>query len=162
MLTIIVDLVFFIITNDPTATSTGGLSILQIVILGALTIYLASKEHSIKDLEGYIPYKRIMGIGALIGLFSGLITGIYAILKAKYMYDPMLDIEIKVTEELEKSASTMSEEEYENAKAMAIKFAKLFLSPTVMLIMSILFSSFWSFILSLLVGLGFRKEFPQE
>ncbi|MCZ2128669.1 MAG: DUF4199 domain-containing protein [Bacteroidia bacterium] len=162
LLTIIIDLTFFIITNNPTATSSGGLSILQMVILGALTIYLAAKEHSLKDLKGFIPYKRIMGIGALVGLFSGLLTGIYAILKAQYMYDANLDIELRITEELEKTASTMSTEDYENAKAMAIKFAKFFLSPPILLTMSVLFSCFWSFILSLLVGLGFKKEFPQE
>ncbi|MCK9480439.1 MAG: DUF4199 domain-containing protein [Bacteroidia bacterium] len=162
MVTIIIDLVFFIITNDPTATSSGGLSVLQMVVLGALTIYLASKEHSMKDLQGYIPYKRIMGMGALVGLFSGVVTGLYAVLKSKYMYDPNLDIELRITEELEKTASTMSEEEYEKAKDMAIKFAKIFISAPVMLVMSILFSTFWSFILSLLVGLSFKKEFPQD
>ena len=158
---IIIDMVFFILTDDPSGANRGGFAVLQSIILGVLTIILASKEHSRNELSGYLPYGRIVGIGALLGLFSGIITSLYMLIKVTYMYDADLDIELKVMEELDKKAGTMSEEEYEMSKEMALKFAKIFVSPVMIFVMSLISSVFWNTILSLLVGIGIKNEIPK-
>jgi ABC-type antimicrobial peptide transport system permease subunit len=106
-----------------------------------------------------MPYKRVLLIGFLIGLFSGIITAIYLFIKFTYMVDISAITEVEVLKRLEETSAGLSPEELEETRAMALKFSRIFSQPIIMAPLSILNSIFGMFVLSLIVGLGVRKEF---
>jgi len=157
VITILIDIVLNMFGVE-TYSSRSFYSMLQGIVLGSVTIFFATKENRV-SLNDFMPYKRVLFIGFLIGLFSGIITAIYLFIKFTYMVDISAITEVEVLKQLEETSAGLSPEELEESRAMALKFSRIFSQPIIMAPLSILNSIFGMFILSIFVGLGVRKEF---
>lgn len=157
IITILIDIVLNMFDVE-TFNSRSFYSMLQGIVLGSVTIFFATKENRVL-LDNFMPFKRVLLIGFLIGLFSGIITAIYFFIKFTYLVDISAITEVEVLKQLEETSAGLSPEELEETRAMALKFSRIFSQPIVMAPLSILNSIFGMFILSVFVGLGVRKEF---
>lgn len=128
------------------AASYAGLIIL------AIGIYLGTKAFRDQSLSGYITYGRALGTGVLISLFSAIISVIFMLI----LYT-VIDTDL-VNKILEQSQEKMSErgmpqEQMDQAMEMS---KKLFLPMVV--VMGLLFSVFFGFIISLITSAILKKE----
>jgi len=115
-------------------------------------LYFAIKEHRDEELGGYITFGRCVKLGALIGLFSGIIIGVFAFIYHGYIrpdiMPSMLEFQTSQWEE-----AGMSEEQIEQARGMT----EMFMTPVATAISSIFNGVFWNVILSLIVGAIMKK-----
>jgi len=118
-------------------------------------LYYAIKQHRDEELGGYITFGRCVKLGALIGLFSGIIIGIFAVVYHGYIrpdiMPSMMEFQMSQWEE-----AGMSEEQIDQAKGMT----EMFMSPVANGISSILSAAFWNILLSLIVGAIMKKARP--
>lgn len=157
IITILIDIVLNMFGVE-TYNSRSFYSMLQGIVLGSVTIFFATKENRLQ-LNNFMPFKRVLLIGFLIGLFSGIITAIYFFIKFTYLVDISSITEVEVLKQLEETSAGLSPEELEETRAMALKFSRIFSKPIIMAPLSILNSILGMFVLSVFVGLGVRKEF---
>ena len=118
-------------------------------------LYFAIKEHRDEELGGFITFGRCVKLGALIGLFSGILIGIFAYIYHGFIrpdiIPSMLEFQISQWEE-----AGMSEEQIEQTKGMT----EMFMTPVATAISSIFNGVFWNVLLSLIVGAIMKKVRP--
>ncbi|MFK7979392.1 MAG: DUF4199 domain-containing protein, partial [Saprospiraceae bacterium] len=118
-------------------------------------LYYAIKQHRDEELGGYITFGRCVKLGALIGLFSGILIGVFA-----YVYHGFIRPDIVPAmmefQQGQLSEQGMSEEQIEQA----MSFSAPFTSPFALAITSIFNSVFWYALLSLIVGAIMKKSQP--
>ncbi len=126
------------------------LTISTIVIL-----YYAIKQHRDEELGGYITFGRCVKLGALIGLFAGILIGVFAFVYHGFIrpdiMPSVLEFQMSQWEE-----AGMSEEQIEQALGMT----EMFMTPVATAVSSIFNALFWNVILSLIVGALMKKEAP--
>lgn len=103
---------------------------------------------------GYITYGQSLGSGVLIGLFSSVIVSVYTIIFFKFI-DPGMITEIlnKAEENMLEQNPNMTDEQL----GVAMSYTRKFMNPFVMAITAILWSTFMSFIASLIISIFTKK-----
>ena len=139
-------------TLNPSSNFSGTQLLWTFLSLGATIycIYMMQTQHRDNELGGFISLGRCVGLGAISGLVSGAIGGIFAVvlfgfIEPNFMHDAM----VKAWQD-----QGLNEEQIE----MASKMAGMMTSPTMMFLMSILSGVIGGVILGLLIGLMTRKE----
>ena len=125
--------------------------LLMIVILS-----MGIKSYRDQDSEGFISYGRSLGTGVLMGMFGGIITGLFSVLMFTVI-DPGLGEKIveKAQEDMIQRGG-MSEDQIE----MAVSWTRKFMNPGMLFLFSIIGSAFMAFIFSLFISIFVRKEKP--
>lgn len=116
-------------------------------------LYLGIRAFRDQESGGFISYGRALGVGTMIGLFAGVITGFFTFIMFKFMDPELVDKAILMAEEALYKRG-MTEDQIE----MAIKAQKMFMKPVIFAISSILGSVFMSFIFSLIISIFLKKE----
>ena len=118
-------------------------------------LYYAIKQHRDEELGGYITFGRCVKLAALIGLFSGVLIGIFAFVYHSFVRPDIIPsiMEFQMSE-WEKAG--MTEEQIEQASGMT----KMFMTPAAQAVSSIFNGVFWNVLLSLLVGAVMKKNPP--
>ncbi len=128
-------------------------------ILAALAtiaiLYFAIKQHRDEELGGYITFGRCVKLAALIGLFSGVLIGIFAFAYHNFIRPDIIPAMMEFqTAQWEEAG--MTEEQIEQARGMT----EMFTTPIAQFISSILNGVFWNVLLSLIVGAIMKKTQP--
>ncbi|MEO6882555.1 MAG: DUF4199 domain-containing protein [Bacteroidia bacterium] len=125
-------------------------------LLLILVIFFATKQFREKKAEGFISYGKALGFGTLI-------SGVTAVLYAPYMYIYMTFINPNLINQIMEQAQikmantpNMTPE----AMDMAMKSIKIFTSPSVMAIITIVGFLFIGFIISLITAAILQKDKP--
>ncbi len=118
-------------------------------------LYYAIKQHRDEELGGYITFGRCVKLAALIGLFSGILIGIFAFVYHSFVTPDIIPsiMEFQMTQWEE---AGMTEEQIEQASGMT----KMFMTPAAQAVSSILNGVFWNVLLSLIVGAVMKKNQP--
>ena len=116
-------------------------------------LVLGIKSYRDQDLDGYISYGKSLSTGVLIGLFGGIIMGVFTVLMFTVI-DP--NIATKIMEEAQQKMldKGLSESQAETALSMSRKF----MSPPLLFIFSILGWGFMACIFSLIISVFTKKE----
>jgi hypothetical protein len=138
----------------------GGMDILIQVVIICAALVLAGNEHKTKELGGSMTYGRGIGIGALFGVFLGVIVGIWAAFYMTNMIDPVafenfqLEELEKMREKMEARGIVMSDSDIEKQLAMQKKFQ----TPVWMVIWTTISTTIMSTVLSLVTSIFTRSK----
>lgn len=145
LLTGLVTVIYSFILLIAGLSENKALSSLSYVFL-IVGIVLAHK-HFKKENGGYLTYGQGLGIGSLLSVVVGLLSGIFMYIYIKFIDSSFLDTmrEMQIAE-LEKR--NMSDEQIEQAMAMAGKF----MSPEVIAVSIILVTLLMGFLFSLIIS----------
>ena len=109
----IIYLVFYFGGADPQSKYPGYIGYLLTII----TILYGVKNYRDKELGGFISYGQSLGLGVLIGLFSGIISAIFTVLMFTVI-DPELATKILDAAQQRMAEKSMSEDQIEMAMKM--------------------------------------------
>jgi len=123
------------------------------LIIAGLIIGILNYRNNING--GYITYGQSLVSGVLIGLFASVIVSIYTIIFFKFIDPCMIDELLKKAEEsiLERNPN-MTDDQVE----IAMSYTRKFMNPYIMAITGILWSTFMSFIASLIISIFTKKK----
>lgn len=145
---IILSLVFYIM--DMSANK--SIQWLGYVILAA-GIVLATTHHRDKNLNGYISYGNALGLGTLISLNVGIISAFYTYIFFAFIDQDLINQLLSQIEQ-EMYQDNNSEEQIE----VAMRYTKMFMTPTLMSVMVVLMNTFLGFMISLVTSAILKKE----
>jgi hypothetical protein len=124
-----------------------------VVLVGGMV--WGTLEYRKKYLGGFIPYAKAFTSCFMIGLYAGIVIGIYMFIFTKFIHpgfiQEMLDISRQAIYE---SNASMSDEQVEQALEISAKF----MSPPMMAIWSFVGYLFASAIIGLLAAIFLKKE----
>jgi len=125
------------------------------LIAAIAILYYAIKQHRDEELGGYITFGRCVKLGALIGLFSGILVGIFAFVYHSFIRPDIIPsmMEFQMSQ-WEKAG--MTEEQIEQASSMT----EMFMTPVAQIFSSIINMLLLNVILSLIVGAIMKKTQP--
>ncbi|MEM6362387.1 MAG: DUF4199 domain-containing protein [Bacteroidota bacterium] len=153
LITGIVSILFFIlITITETDTSPGvtWLGLIPFIIL----VVLAHKEFKTSG-DGYMSYSQGLGIGTLISLVSGVVSGIFRYIWVKFLDDGYNDriqeAQIRAMEE-----QGLGEDQIEQA----LEISSGFTSPEIVLVIGLFVGVLFGFILSLIISAFTKNSDP--
>ncbi len=117
-------------------------------------IYLAHKAFK-EGGDGYLSVGQGIGIGTLISLIGGALSGVFSYIYLSFIDDSMLT-KVKDMQIAEMENRGMDDAQIEQAMNIAGKF----MTPLMMAVMSIVVMVIFGFILSLIVSLFTKKANP--
>jgi hypothetical protein len=119
-------------------------------------IFYAVFQYRNLHLGGFISYGRSVGYGALVGLFIGVITGIFAFLLYTYLPELLEEARLEAERRVYRTSPDLGEQELD----MVISLQQRFISPAGMLISSIFGATFQGLLIGLFAGLFARRTRP--
>ncbi|WP_207436369.1 DUF4199 domain-containing protein [Sabulibacter ruber] len=149
-ISVLYSLILFI-TDLNTNPVLSNLSLL-ILLGGIIMAYVYFKKENM----GFMSYGQGLGIGTLLSAISGLLSGIFVYIYVEFidtgLVERMRNIQIEKMEE-----QGLSDEQIEQAMAMAEKFT----GPLMMLVVTIIASAFFGFVFSLIVAAIMKRNRPE-
>jgi Protein of unknown function (DUF4199) len=128
-----------------------ALSYVVYIILG-VGIYLAMSDFK-KENQGFMSYGQGLGLGTLKCGIVGLISGAFSFVYMKFIDTTITDQMMKkATEEMEKKG--LPDEQIDQA----MEYSKMFMSPGVLFVFSIIGTIIIGFILSLIISAILKKD----
>ena len=118
-----------------------------------LFLVLGIKSFRDQDLDGYISYGKSLGTGVLVGLFGGIITGIFTVLMFTVIDPGMANKLIEATQQ-----KLIDQGLPESQIEMSISYARKFMSPPILFVFSIVGQVLMAFIFSLIISVFLKKE----
>jgi hypothetical protein len=147
-------IIFFLAVDLSGQSGNQTLSWIGVLILLAV-IYFAHKEF-LSGGDGFMSYGQGLGIGTLLSLISGLISGLFTYLYVTFINTSFVDdIRDKALMDLEEQGLSDSQIE------QAMKFTESFTSAEALFILGIVSSVFLGFILSLFVSAITKNSRPE-
>lgn len=136
--------------TDQTFNKTLAAGVYLIYIVGAV---LAVKSFRENARGGYISYGQAVGAGAVVGLYAGIIAGIFTYILYTMIDPGLLDKLLEYTKQsmLDKG---LTDEQVE----MSMKASSFMMKPWIMGISSVVNSVFMITIISLIAGIFLKKE----
>jgi Protein of unknown function (DUF4199) len=123
-----------------------------------VVFYFAFKEHRENDLQGYLPFSRVVKISWLTGLFLAIPTAIFVYVLYQYIapnaMEQMVDV---VRTEMEKQPGA----DPELTETIIAMQEKWFLNPPAMAIFMLLGSPITYLLYGMLVGAFMHKAIPK-
>jgi len=154
---IVLGLVFYLTGMvDYTQNSSNTLStILQYFVMGGAAFF-AMNEHRDKELGGYMPYGRALGVGSMTGVIMGIILGIWSYIFFAFVAPDLVNQMITAAEE------TMAEKGIdEEQMEFALSMTKKMMSPVGLAIITAIGTAISVFFISLIVGFFAKKDVPR-
>ena len=106
-----------------------------------------------QELGGFISYSKVLGQGTLMGLYSGVMVGVFMFMYLEFVDASFIESTLQQTyNEYQKAG--MSDAQIEQA----MPFVEKFMSPIWMAFWSIVGSVFSAFISALIAGIFVKKE----
>ena len=127
-----------------------GLGI-QIVIL-----FLGIKAVREESPGKYMSYGKGVGTGVLICLFSGLMSAVYTFIHFKFVNTEFVDFNMQLVRAKWEQAG-MGADQMEKAEG----FARMFMGPVAMAIMTPIFEVFFGLIISLILSIFLKRPAPE-
>ncbi|MDD5571030.1 MAG: DUF4199 domain-containing protein [Bacteroidales bacterium] len=151
-LALVVASLIMYLTNQINNTTLSNTLTFLIIVAG---IVIASKIYRDNYLKGYITYGQSLGCGVLTGLFASIILAFYTFILYKFIDPTLMDQIMNIArEKILESRPDISDEQLEAALSMSRKFT----SPPMMFIMTIIGTTMWAFVISLLVSIFIKKK----
>ena len=121
-------------------------------------MYIGSTKYKTSFANGgFLSYGKAFQSNFLIGLFASIIFALWTYIFFKFIDNGIINQLLEKTQEsMLEGNPNMSEEQME----MAMKYTKIFMRPEAMAIMTLLITTFFSTILSLIVAIFVKKEEP--
>lgn len=130
-----------------------GLGAISYVIL-IIGIVLAYREFKKENL-GYMSYGQGLGIGTLLGIITGVMSGIFIYVYVSFV-DPTFLEKVREAQIIELERQNYSDEQIEQALAMAERFT----GPAMMAIFAVVGSIILAFLFSLVIAAIMRNSRP--
>ncbi|WP_051359829.1 DUF4199 domain-containing protein [Adhaeribacter aquaticus] len=131
-----------------------ALTWISFLILGA-GIFLAHNYFKSSG-NGYMRYGQGIGIGSLLALVVGLISGIFTYVYVKFVDSGFMD-RVKDMQVAQLEERGMSDEQIEQAMQMSEKF----MGPEMMVVWSVLGTLFFGFLVSLVIAAITKNTKPE-
>ena len=131
----------------------GGSSGWVTFLILVLGIYLAANHYKNKN-EGFMSLKDLIVISLWLGLITGVISGIYAVISMQI--DPTMMEKARNIAEAKMEEQGNSEEQIEMAMSMMDKF----MTPGFLLAMSVLMNVVFGLIIGAILGAFLKKDKP--
>ena len=119
-------------------------------------ILWALKDFRDKANNGFLQYGTGVGLGTLMGLYSGIIGAIYGYILFTYIDPGLIDQLIQITQE-EQMKQGLNGQQMEAAE----KAMRIFMKPAILSIMAVVSSVFSCLIISL-IGAAIFKKVPEN
>lgn len=130
------------------------LGLLNYVII-ALGMFYFAKKYRDEISYGSITYGRALGVSVLTILFASVIVAIYTVIFMKFIAPEVTaKALIEAEEKMLEQNPNMSEEQIE----MALNMAKMFMSPIMLFIISIIGTTFMGTLFGLITSIFVKKE----
>ncbi|MFA6922985.1 MAG: DUF4199 domain-containing protein [Bacteroidales bacterium] len=124
-----------------------------IVLIVGIT--LSSKYHRDNSLNGFISYGQSLSCGVLTGFFASILIAFYTFILFKFIDPSLIDqITNMAREKILERYPNFTDEQVETALSMTRKFT----NPAVMFFMTIIGTTFYAFLVSLIVSIFIKKE----
>jgi hypothetical protein len=136
--------------TDQMFNKTLGYLVYLIYVAGAV---LAIRSFRDKVRGGYLSYGGVVGAGAVIGLYTGIITGVYTYFLYAVIDPDLIAKTLEHTKQLLLDKG-LSDEQVE----MSIKGSTMFMKPWLMGLSAIVNSVFMLTVVSLIAGIFMKRE----
>ncbi|MEQ8238419.1 MAG: DUF4199 domain-containing protein [Cyclobacteriaceae bacterium] len=147
-------IIFFLAVDLAGQAGNQSLSWFGIVISGAV-IYFAHREF-LSGGDNYMSYSQGLGIGTLLSLVNGVISGLFTYLYVTFVNTSFIDAV------REKSRMDLEEQGLSDAQIdQAMSFSESFTTPIALAIIGIISSVFLGFIISLIISAITKKNRPE-
>ena len=104
----------------------------------------------------YMGYGKAVGTGVLISLFSGLMSSVYTFIHFKFVNTEFADYQMQIVH-AQWEAKGMSADQMEKAEG----FARAFMGPVAMSIMTPIFAVIGGLIISLILAIFLKRPAPE-
>ncbi|HVA97275.1 MAG TPA: DUF4199 domain-containing protein [Bacteroidia bacterium] len=122
----------------------------------AIAIFIGTKQFRDKKSGGYISYARGLGLGTLISLFASIINAVYVYIYMGFINPHIIDKILEQTQIKLANNPNMTPEIMD--KAMSV--TKIFATPFVSALLTIVGFVFVGFIISLIIAAILQKDKP--
>lgn len=151
---IVISIIFYVAGQEHHWTSS---LITYLILFGAIVYGL--KNYRDELLDGYIKYARALGFGVLLSLFAGIVLGLYTFVFYKFINPEALDTLIR---EAQQSVIEARPDISNSELDMAMSFSKAFINPYFFFVSSVLSTTFFGTIFSLIIAAIFKNEAPVD
>lgn len=152
---VLISLVGFLTNTEPALPTTG--SIKWLYMLGGLAVSIWAISTAIKadreQLGGFISLGRCVGLGAFIGLVSGLVSMLYMLVYA-YVINPGFTNEMLAAMHAQWEEQGLNDEQIEMASGMV----GMFTNPVFLSITQVFNGVITAVVISLIAGLVLKRE----
>jgi hypothetical protein len=149
-------IVYFLVLNTLGADITQGPASWGRYLYVAVFIFLAHKYYKDNG-DSFMSYGQGIGISFWMGLVSSVISSIFTFIYVKFIDQGFVQQIIDRTREGMEEKGTMSEEQVDQAMAMASKF----MTPEMMLVFGLVFGILGSIFIALIVTIFTQKKNPE-
>lgn len=132
-----------------------AVSWINFVFVGVI-MYMAHKAFKDEG-DGYLSYGQGLGIGTLVTVIGSVISTVFTYVYIKFIDDSMIAI-IKEQQYDKMIEQGMPEDQIDKAMEMSAAF----MTPEIIVVMGILFTVFFGFILSLIISAITKNANPAE
>ncbi len=121
-------------------------------LLLGIGIYLSMNNYKTEN-QGYLSFGEGLGTGTMVSAISGLLVSAFSYVYMTFI-DPTVTEQLLKRAELEMERKGYSDEQIEQA----LEYSKMFMSPSVLFVISIISVIFIGFILSLAIAAFVKKD----
>ncbi len=153
---ILTSLIGYLTNTDPSLPTTGAIKWVYSLIGIAVAVWAivtAIRVDRDEQLGGFIGLGRCVGIGALTGLVTGVIGGIWMLIYLNFI-NTGFDQQVKDAMAAQYEAQGMSEEQIE----MTSGIASAFMGPISMAVYQVIGGVIFGLIIGLIAGLFMKRE----
>ena len=120
-------------------------------------MFIGIKDYRDKDNGGFIQYGKALSTGVLIAIFTGIIYAVFIFIFVSFIDPQFIQNILDTARQSMVEKGTASDEQIE----MAMKYTKMFTTPPMIALFSILGYAFMGLIISLIESAILKKDNPQ-
>jgi hypothetical protein len=127
------------------------------IIITIVVLYLGIKAVREESPGKYMGYGKAVGTGVLISLFSGLMSAVYSFIHFKFVNTEFVDYNLQLVVRPQWEKAGMGADQMEKAEG----FARMFMGPVAMAIMTPIFAVVGGLIISLILAIFLKRPAPE-
>ena len=150
---IIVYSIISFITESMAVQSAGGWVSFFSLVIGIVLTHRAFNDEN----GGFMSYGQGLGLGSVLGMIAGLVSGIFA-----FIYHSFVDTGL-LQRQMDQARVQMEDQGMADQQIdQAMEWTEMIMTPSMMLIMGVLGTLFFAFVLSLIISAFTKNSHPEH
>lgn len=149
---VIFNIIAYLTESLALQSASGWFSFFSLIV-GIVLTHRAFKEEN----GGFMSYGQGLGLGSVLGLIAGTISGLFSFIYLTFVDTTLMQRQMDMVR-VQMEDQGIADEQIEQG----MQFSEMFMTPSMILIMGILGTLFFAFVLSLVISAFTKNTHPEH